>query len=992
MGERGLPTVRWWGVSPDTVWVVMRGESGEAIVGAGVGDEGMLSRQSSGGVKSPASPPLSAAASQVSLAPSDLTTSDPDIAGSSAYSSAPSSRPPSSSQVSLAPSDLHSSDLDLTATSSPTSSRPPSSSGIATPDLTLPAPEDYTAETVEFPTSPLAMKTVGLKSNGVCLVDSEDSGTGTRSMSNFLSPDYKPDELESCENSPRQGDGFEVSSDLEEDYFEEFHLPNSHENAFVRHKSFRRKVNLTPINAPDAEKIEGLVRAGEFQRHGSMRRKIVPAETTIQEHVDNEKSALDSNENLKEAGANVTLNSEVGTFAKDLQEIENLLNDCEVGEDISDIVLDSSAGNDLRKELEESDRSTLQQGKIQHTNTSTPKTNSTRSTSTYAATDLSLSLTEESREDESLSIEQSTLMKVRECLDFTKYRDMYNLSGRLQDILTPKEVEEILNNSERYSEYVDKEVIEALHNSLQEQISSHNTRNTMDSGISSPKKTVITTEGLDLGNTVKKDIRAVFDDSSPVVHENDSNSSKRSSDIFIDDIDFDDSDDTGFRFERRRSLRLSKEGHEELEVEGVFVESKSQDLGMKKIPAPVLDLSGATSEDLNDVPDLSNSEILTPQRHPDLPGMSETRVPNGVAQNKPLEVPDIVITGTCDPIETQNESTEKLLVEGSDLSDVTTPSLVNTPSVVNTPSTTFEYMTPDEERPSVLDFGNISQRKRISVAEDILRSPVEDDNISVASAFSQRSDGEDEDGFGDEDLDIYQTPKGNLGAPSESTQHLEPIPTPPPQLLIPEFSASEESAEERHWRSVVIGGVWRRIDMKVIAPYRKCVSHGGYLGGDQNAVIVISACQLPDRSRRDYNYVMDNLFLYVLSTLEQLIADDYVLVYLAGGTPKSHMPNFHWLKRAYQMIDRKLRKNLKALHVVHPTFWVRTVVAFSRPFISTKFYRKLTFVNNLTELAQVVPLDQLEIPDAVKQADFELMIREKKKNLNKSRTPSLVAR
>lgn len=499
------------------------------------------------------------------------------------------------------------------------------------------------------------------------------------------------DELESCENSPRQGDGFEVSSDLEEDYFEEFHLPNSHENAFVRHKSFRRKVNLTPINAPDAEKIEGLVRAGEFQRHGSMRRKIVPAETTIREHGDNEKATLDSNENINEAGANVTLNSDVGTFAKDLQEIENMLNDCEVGEDISDIVLDASAGNDLRKDLEESDRSTLHQGKIQHTNTSTPKTNSTRSTSTYAATDLSLSLTEESREDESLSIEQSTLMKVRECLDFTKYRDMYNLSGRLQDILTPKEVEEILNNSERYSEYVDKEVIEALHNSLQEQISSHNTRNT-DSGISSPKKMVITTEGLDLGNTVKKDIRAVFDDSSPVVHENESNSSKRSSDIFIDDIEFDDSDDTAFRFERRRSLRLSKEGHEELEVEGVFVESKSQDLGMKKIPAPVLDLSGATSEDLNDVPDLSNPEIpYTPQKQPDLPGESETRVPNGVAQHKPLDVPDIVITGTCDESEPKDESSdEKLLMEGSDLSDVTTPSLINTPS------TTFEYMTPDE--------------------------------------------------------------------------------------------------------------------------------------------------------------------------------------------------------------------------------------------------------------------------------------------------------
>lgn len=49
---------------------------------------------------------------------------------------------------------------------------------------------------------------------------------------------------------------------------------------------------------------------------------------------------------------------------------------------------------------------------------------------------------------------------------------------------------------------------------------------------------------------------------------------------------------------------------------------------------------------------------------------------------------------------------------------------------------------------------------------------------------------------------------------------LELLPPPPPQM-IPELTALEESTEERHWRSVVIGGVWHRIDMKVIAPYRK---------------------------------------------------------------------------------------------------------------------------------------------------------------------------
>ena len=56
--------------------------------------------------------------------------------------------------------------------------------------------------------------------------------------------------------------------------------------------------------------------------------------------------------------------------------------------------------------------------------------------------------------------------------------------------------------------------------------------------------------------------------------------------------------------------------------------------------------------------------------------------------------------------------------------------------------------------------------------------------------------------------------------PFESPVQYDPIPTPPP-YIIPELSAMEESCEERHWRTIVLGGTWRRIDMKVIAPYRK---------------------------------------------------------------------------------------------------------------------------------------------------------------------------
>ena len=79
------------------------------------------------------------------------------------------------------------------------------------------------------------------------------------------------------------------------------------------------------------------------------------------------------------------------------------------------------------------------------------------------------------------------------------------------------------------------------------------------------------------------------------------------------------------------------------------------------------------------------------------------------------------------------------------------------------------------------------------------------------------------------------------------------------------------------------------------------------------------------------------LFLVVNPTIarefDSLIAEDYVLIYLHGATQRSCMPSFGWLKRCYQMVDRRLRKNLKGLYLVHPTFWVKTIVALTRPFI-----------------------------------------------------------
>ncbi|XP_017269258.1 protein prune homolog 2 isoform X3 [Kryptolebias marmoratus] len=182
---------------------------------------------------------------------------------------------------------------------------------------------------------------------------------------------------------------------------------------------------------------------------------------------------------------------------------------------------------------------------------------------------------------------------------------------------------------------------------------------------------------------------------------------------------------------------------------------------------------------------------------------------------------------------------------------------------------------------------------------------------------------------------------------------------------------AEERGDKRLWRSVVIGEQEHRIDMKCIEPYKRVISHGGYYA-EKNAIIVFAACFLPDSDCDNYNYVMENLFLYVISTLELMVAEDYMIVYLNGATPRRRMPGFTWMKRCYQMIDRRLKKNLKMFFIVHPSWFVRTLLGITRPFISSKFSSKIRYVNSLKELGELIPMEYVHIPPSIIKLDLEL--------------------
>ncbi|KAM9459141.1 caytaxin-like isoform 4-T6 [Salvelinus alpinus] len=196
---------------------------------------------------------------------------------------------------------------------------------------------------------------------------------------------------------------------------------------------------------------------------------------------------------------------------------------------------------------------------------------------------------------------------------------------------------------------------------------------------------------------------------------------------------------------------------------------------------------------------------------------------------------------------------------------------------------------------------------------------------------------------------------------------------------LPGGQTEEEEEAGRLWRTVIIGDQEQRIDMAVIRPYLRVVTHGGYYGEGLNAIIVFAACYLPESSCENYTYIMENLFLYVISSLELLVAEDYMIIYLNGATPRRRMPGISWLKRCYHTINRRLKKNLKWLVIAHPSWFIRTVLAISRPFISVKFLDKIRYVHTLDELSQLIPMDHIQIPECVLQYDDQKRTAQKER-------------
>ena len=70
-----------------------------------------------------------------------------------------------------------------------------------------------------------------------------------------------------------------------------------------------------------------------------------------------------------------------------------------------------------------------------------------------------------------------------------------------------------------------------------------------------------------------------------------------------------------------------------------------------------------------------------------------------------------------------------------------------------------------------------------------------------------------------------------------------------------------------------------------------------------------------------------------MHTLDEYVDMDYSLLYFHHGLTSKNKPPLRWLWDVYKALDRRYKKNLKSLYLVHPTNFIRVVWNFFKPII-----------------------------------------------------------
>jgi Rho GTPase-activating protein 1 len=182
------------------------------------------------------------------------------------------------------------------------------------------------------------------------------------------------------------------------------------------------------------------------------------------------------------------------------------------------------------------------------------------------------------------------------------------------------------------------------------------------------------------------------------------------------------------------------------------------------------------------------------------------------------------------------------------------------------------------------------------------------------------------------------------------------LPPPQPAPKKPETKAEKEVREYEYYLNLA-----KKMDFSDIQQYQMLYQAG--VDFCNRPILVVIACKFPAKKMS-----IDRFLLYCISVMDPIVERDYIIVYIHSGMTSENKLQFSWLRKVYSLFNRKYKKNLKQLFIVQPSFWVKTVFRLFRPFISSKFWKKLVYIEDIkTELSKFLNIQQLKLPEDVIQ-------------------------
>ncbi|PKU32458.1 ganglioside-induced differentiation-associated protein 2 [Limosa lapponica baueri] len=114
---------------------------------------------------------------------------------------------------------------------------------------------------------------------------------------------------------------------------------------------------------------------------------------------------------------------------------------------------------------------------------------------------------------------------------------------------------------------------------------------------------------------------------------------------------------------------------------------------------------------------------------------------------------------------------------------------------------------------------------------------------------------------------------------------------------------------------------------------------------------------------------MEKALLYFIHVMDHIAVKEYVLVYFHTLTNDYNQLDSNFLKKLYDVVDAKYKRNLKALYFVHPTFRSKVSAWFFTTFTVSGLKDKIHYVESLQQLFTAIPLEQIDLPPFVLEYD-----------------------